>query len=138
MFSAHYLGAVYCVSLFASLLYLFLQGRTVASDYLGETLQLLAMRAAPLLPSPAPVPLRPARQAWEPMAGPAMDSLIPEFPFPHPHPGSQGTHCAADHTSGEPQKQRRCQVGWGGWQPLGSTQHLCSPDRQAKPSPGWS
>lgn len=90
MFSAHYLGAVYCVSLFASWLYLFLQGRAVAPDYLGETLQLLAVRAASLLPSPAPVPLRPAREVCEPMAGPAMDSLIPEFPFPHPPPWLSG------------------------------------------------
>lgn len=66
MFSAHYLGAVYCVSLFPSWLYLALQGRTVAASYLGETLQPLTVGAALLLLSSVPVPLGPARQVWEP------------------------------------------------------------------------
>lgn len=71
--------------LFSSWLYLSLQGRMVVPGYLGETLQPLTMGAAPLLLSPDPVPLEPARQVWEPMAGPATSSLIPQFPFP-PHP----------------------------------------------------
>lgn len=81
MFSAHYLGAVYCVSLFPSWLYLSLQGRTVAASYLGETLQPLMVGAALLLLSSVPVPLGPARQVWEPRTRHGLS--FSQFAFPH-------------------------------------------------------
>lgn len=67
--------------------------------------------------------------------------LCLNFLFLPTHRGSQSMHCAADCTSGEAQKQRRHQAGQGEWQPPGSRQRplpVCSLDRQAKPSPGWS
>lgn len=81
MFSAHYLGAVYCLSLFPSWLYLSLQGRTVAASYLGETLQPLTVGAALLLLSSVPVPLGPARQVWEPRTRHGLS--FSQFAFPH-------------------------------------------------------
>ena len=101
MFSVHYLGAVYCISLLPSWLYLSLQGRSVAPGYLGQTLQPLTMGPAPLLLSPALVPLGPARQVQElPRV-----LLFLNFHFFRTHHGSQDMRCAADCASGEPQKQ---------------------------------
>lgn len=52
---------------------------------LGEAVQPLTMGAAPLLLSPSPVPLRPARQVQEAMADLPQNCLIPQFPFsPYP------------------------------------------------------
>lgn len=48
---------------------------------LGEAVQPLTVGAAPLLFSPSPVPLRPARQVQEAMADLPQNCLIPQFPF---------------------------------------------------------
>lgn len=70
----HYLGAVCCISLFPSWLYLPFWGKTVDLSYLEETLQSLTVEAAPLL-------LGLSGQALELTAGSAMGYFLPDLLF---------------------------------------------------------